>query len=755
MTRASKSPQLAPPGRARARLVGLVAALAPIAAGFALAVFLAGAPPVERLRNIVFDEYLRLAPRAWSPDLPVRIVEVDDASLARVGQWPWPRRKIAELTESLARNGAAVIAYDVLFAEPDRYAPSAILDELPEAPEREALRAALDARGKLSGDPLAAVLGEAPVVLATALVSRPVEGFEPREATKSSFVILGDDPAPVAPAFPAAILPRPELRAAATGLGAINYVSDGDQIIRKAPLIFALGRKGEAILAPSFAVEALRVAFQTDTPIVKSTNASGERTFGDHRAIVAVKVGDAEVPTDADGSVRIRYAGSQPGRLIPAWKALAGEVDRDEIEGRIILIGSSAAALADIRATPLNPATPGVEVHAELIEHALTGARLVRPDWAPGAEGFAVVLGGLLVAWSARRFRPVLAAAALAGIVGAGAVGSWLLFTRADLLIDPLVPGASWIATYVAGTLLAYLRAETERRHVRVAFQRYVAPAIVERIAADPSRLRLGGETRETTVLFSDLRDFTVRAESLDAEGVVRFLNALHTPLTAAVLAQGGTIDKYIGDGLMAFWNAPLDAPDHAERACAAALAMQQAALDLDARMAREAQQAGAAHMPVRIGVGLNTGLAFVGNMGSEQRLEYSMVGDTVNVAARLEAGTKATGASILVSEATAAAAAAAYLFVPHGELPLKGKARPEPVFALHAKRSADILDFDTFLALHEKTIRAIDEGRPDARELIAQACATTDGARYGSFYEMRLAGHRPDLVTTKNPGGS
>lgn len=747
-------PQLRPPGRWRARIAGGAAALAPIAIGFALAVFLAGTAPVERLRNIVFDQYLQAAPRAWSPDLPVRIVDVDDASLARIGQWPWPRRVIAELTTKLAENGAAAIAYDVLFAEPDRYAPAAIINELPDLPEREALRAALEASGGLSADPLARAFTKAPVVAATALVSNPVDSLDPREATKSNFVTLGDDPAPVVPRFAGAVLPLPDLRAAAAGLGAINYLSDGDQIIRKAPLVFALGSAGRAILAPSFAVEALRVAFDADTPIIKSTNASGERVYGDHRAIVAVKVGDAEIPTDADGSVRIRYAGSHPGRLIPAWKALAGEVERDEIDGRIILVGSSAAALADIRATPLNSSAPGVEVHAELLEHAITGARLVRPDWAPGAEGFAILLGGILVAWSARRFRPARAASVLVAVVGAGAAGSWLLFTRADMLLDPLVPGASWIATYVAGTLVAYRRAENERRHVRSAFQRYVAPAIVERIAADPSRLRLGGETREATVLFSDVRDFTTRAETMDAEGVVRFLNSLHTPLTAAVLAEGGTIDKYIGDGLMAFWNAPLDAPDHADRACAAALAMQQAAIDLDARMTRDAAESGAVHIPIRIGVGLNTGLAFVGNMGSEQRLEYSMVGDTVNVAARLEAGTKAVGAPILVSRATAMAAKA-HLFVPLGELPLKGKSKPDPVFALHAKKIDDNSDFYEFLQLHEHAIHAIDMNQSDARDHVDAACANTHGARYAPFYQKRMAGLEPELGASKSPGGS
>jgi adenylate cyclase len=304
----------------------------------------------------------------------------------------------------------------------------------------------------------------------------------------------------------------------------------------------------------------------------------------------------------------------------------------------------------------------------------------------------------------------------------------------------------------VAGTLVAYRRSERERRQVRSAFQRYVAPAVVERIAADPSRLRLGGETRETTVLFSDVRDFTSRAEKLDAEGVVRLLNALHTPLTAAVLAQGGTVDKYMGDGLMAFWNAPLDAPDHAERACAAALAMQEAVAALDARMEMEAQASGREHQPLRIGIGLKTGLAFVGNMGSEQRFDYSMVGDTVNIAARLEAATKTLRAPILVSAETARQAPG-FLFTPMGEVALKGKSLKEDVFALHARKTSQDYDFEDFLRLHNEALSAVLQGRLDARERIREACGHPQGARYEAFYAHGLQGETP--ATGKKPGGS
>ncbi|HEY8578343.1 MAG TPA: adenylate/guanylate cyclase domain-containing protein, partial [Beijerinckiaceae bacterium] len=705
-----------------------LAALAPLAVGLALALLLDGTRPVERARNIVFDQYLRWAPRVWSPDLPVRVLDVDDASLARLGQWPWPRTRLAEITRALHANGAAAIGFDMLLSEPDRYAPGEILAQLPPSPEREALAAAL---GQSVGrDPLAEAFAEAPVVAALALTgaSRELGGL------KTSFVRLGDDPAPALPRFSGMIRPLPALAEAASGLGAINYLPDMDLVLRKAPLVLAAGAGAEPALVPSFALEALRVAFAAPTPLIKATNASGERSFGGHLAVVAVKVGDAEIPTEADGSVRIRFAGDQPGRRIPAWRLLAGDVPREEIEGRIILIGSSAAALADLRSTPLDAATPGVDVHAEVIEHALTGARLARPDWAPGAEALAILLGGAFITFAARRLRPATAATATGGLIAAGATATWLLFTRQDLLFDPLIPGLSWAGAYLAATIAVFRRADREKRFVRAAFQRYVAPAVVEQLAEDPALLRLGGETREVTVLFSDVRDFTGRAESLDAAGVVRFLNALHTPLTAAVMAERGAVDKYIGDGLMAFWNAPLPVPDHADRACAAALAMAAAAERLDAQMREEAAREGRPHAPVRIGVGVCTGAAFVGNMGSEQRFDYSVVGDTVNVAARLEAATKVCGVPIIVSEATATAARG-HWFAPLGPIRLKGKARPVEIFALHGKKVPQGDDVSSFIPLHLKALASLTRGAPDAPGAVAAALAHPEGARYAAFY--------------------
>ncbi len=536
-------------------------------------------------------------------------------------------------------------------------------------------REAIDRDGE---DPLAAAFARAPVVAALAL---SFDGKPQAPPVKSGFVSLGDDPRSSLYTFPAAVVPLSAIATAAQGLGAITYIPDGDLIVRKQPLVFAVGPKNATQFVPSLTAEALRVASRTDTIVIKSTNASGEKTYSG-TAVLAIAIGDVIIPTDRDGSVRLRYAGWQTQRYIPAWRVLAGEA-ADEMQGRIVLIGTSAAALGDVRSTPLDAAVPGIDIHAELLENIFTGARLTRPDFAPGIENVALVVGGLVIAWIARRSRPLPAALVAMAIVASGWLASWLAFRWGGALIDPLMPSATWLACFATMTVAVYRASERDRRFVRLAFTRYVAPAIVERLAADPSQLRLGGEQREVTVLFSDVRDFTARAETLGAEGVVDFLNALHTPLTRAVLDEAGTIDKYMGDGMMAFWNAPLQVADHASRACRAALKMMAQIPTIDRATTGSAD---AQHPALRIGIGINTGEVFVGNMGSQQRFDYSIVGDRVNVAARLESLTKELGVPILVSEATARAARG-FHFVDLGEHDLRGRSAATHVYALHDAR--------------------------------------------------------------------
>jgi adenylate cyclase len=710
--------------------------VAPI--GLGLAVCFANPPIVENLRNLVFDEYQRIEPRPWTPDLPVRVIDIDDASLEKIGQWPWPRKRLAELAEKLNGLGAAAIVFDVLMAEQDRLTPENMLAQLPDIPERDALGAALAAKGLIEADPLPEVLAKTPSVLALVLTSDDT----PRDvALKTGFATTGDDPLSFVPHFRTAILPLPRLVEKAAGLGAINWVPDRDLIVRKVPLLFGLdGPDKTSILVPSLDAEALRVAQDANTIIVKSSNASGAQAYGASTGVISVKIGAPQIDTEADGMVRVRFAGSQSGRHISAWRVLEDQLSAADVNGKIALVGSSAAALADLRSTPLEAAVPGIDIHAEVIEHIVTGSHLARPDYAPGLEALLLAICGLAAAFLTRLSNPIPAALFTIFLISCLVAASFVAFLKTDLLFDPLVPSFTSFAAYATMTVAVYRRSERQRRFVRQAFGRYLAPALVEQLAKDPSRLRLGGEAREVSVLFSDIRNFTARAEALSAQEVVHFLNSVHTPLTDIVLKENGTLDKYIGDGLMAFWNAPNDVPLHAEHACRAALAMREAIALLDAKAAADMIAAGGVHRAIEIGIGISTGEVFVGNIGSQHRFDYSIVGDVVNVAARLEAATKTLGTPILVSEGVAQAAPN-FTFVALGEIGLKGKSQALSVFALHGPAARISAEFKSFLMLHENVLACIERHDPKTCDAIAAARAHSESAPYAKFYARCLSG--------------
>jgi adenylate cyclase len=475
------------------------------------------------------------------------------------------------------------------------------------------------------------------------------EANPPRGTEKAGFAFAGDDPTGFAFSFRGAMAPLPAFSAAAAGIGFFNWVPDNDRVVRRVPLVVASNGR----LAPSFAMEILRVAQGASSYTVKASNASGETGFGAHTGIVAVRDGDTVATTGPRGDFRIHYAGDDARLRVPAWKLFEPNADLSVFQGNIVLIGVSAQTLFDIVATPLSPVVPGVREHAEILGQILSGDRLTRPDWAPGAEFlYTLSLSALLAI-----LLPFLSALSAAGVgvlvAAASAVGSWFAFTRHGLLLDPILPTLSSGAVYLVGVTALFARKQSEARDIRQAFGRYLAPAVVARLAADPSVLQLGGEERRVTLMFCDLRSFTSLSEGKSATELTHFLNAYLTPMTDAVLAASGTVDKYIGDAIMAFWNAPLDDPAHARHAVEAALAMRAALARLNARWSTGISQ----YEPVKFGVGLNTGDVCVGNLGSLRRFDYSVIGDEVNVASRLESATKQFGVDIAATEATRAEA--------------------------------------------------------------------------------------------------
>jgi adenylate cyclase len=679
-----------------------LAVLAPLIAILALGLF--QADRLDVLRNLVFDTYQRLEPRAWDPESPVRIVDIDDESLKRLGQWPWPRARLGKIVTRLRDQGAAAIAFDIMLSEPDRLDGENMLARLPDTPARRQIEQEL-AAAPSQDEALAEAIGQAPVVLGTILTNGAGGVDHP---TRHGLASAGDDPLPFLPVFSGAVLPLPVLAAKASGFGAMNWLPDRDQTLRRVPLVLRLGDK----IIPGLAAEALRVAQGASTYVVRASNASGQTSFGAKTGINAVKIGAAEVATDPQGELRVRFSHTQTGRFLPAWKLLEGSVPDSEIAGRIILIGTSAAGLLDQRATPVDAAVPGVEVHAQVIEHILGGYSLIRPDWALGLELLIAALAGLAIALLLPRVEAVGTAvggiAAIAALIGV----SWWAFSSKGLLVDPLFPTATVAAVYLSGVITLYRTEQKQKQWVRDAFGRFVSPDVVAQLTRDPSKLVLGGETRDITVMFCDIRRFTTISEGLNAQELTAFMNSYLDPLSEVVMNHRATLDKYIGDAIMAFWNAPLDDPDHARQAAKASLVMVEELEKLNAGWKAEAEKAGRPYREVKFGIGLATGSCSVGNFGSSRRFDYSAFGDDVNLSSRLEGASKTYGVTILAAEPTRDAASD-FAWLEADAVKVKGKTKAVRIFTLAGDVAhAATEDFAKLAKIHAAMMESFRAGR-------------------------------------------
>ena len=601
---------------------------------------------IEMLANFVFDSYQRLKPRVWSADSRVRIIDVDEESLTRIGQWPWPRTRLADLVDMAALRAAAVVAFDAVFAEADRMSPEQLLKEVARGSRSDTLAKML-ADLPSHDDTFARSMIEMPTVLGAILSDYGAATWN--TPVKAGVSYAGDDPLRWIPNLPRAAQPLPRLAAAAAGVASLNWLPSIDQVVREVPMLL---RSGETIV-PGFGIETLRVMQGASGLIIRSSNASGQTAYGQFTGINAIKVGAYEIATDAQGERRIYFSHTNRQRFIPAWKFLAGEVPMSEIEGRVLIVGVSASGLLDLRATPLDPVVPGVEVHAQLIEHIMEGGSLSRPDWAQPAELIAALLLTAAVTIIAYFASPLQGA--LLGFLAVSAMLTvgWHLFSVQGILVDPLYPSLTAALSYLGGVVELFSHERGQKAQVTNAFGRYVSPAVVERLTRQPDRLVLGGESRELTVMFCDLRDFTGLSEGLDAQQVINFMNDYLTPMTDLILASNGTIDKYMGDAIMAFWNAPLNDPDHGRSACLTALAMCVALKTFNGERDAAAEAQGTQTRTAKFGIGLNTGVCSVGNLGSMRRFDYSAIGDPVNVASRLEGLTKFYGLELLIAEET------------------------------------------------------------------------------------------------------
>lgn len=723
----------------------------PVLAGIVLAALVAllhvlAPPALDRFGLLLFDSYQRAAPRVYE-DAPVKVVDIDDESIRRLGQWPWPRSDIARLIDRLGKAGASVVAFDVVFSEPDRTSPARIADQLAHGGTDAAALAVLR-RLPDHDKELAQSIAGTPVVLGYFLVN---DRAGPQVATKAGIAIGGTPPGDAVPRFRSGIESLPELNVQAAGSGSVSLPADSDGILRSVPL---LAQQGDQLL-PSLSLEALRVAQQAGSIVVRTSDASGEIS-GSPGRVVAIKVGQFEIPTTANGGLWLHYTKPVPARTIPAWQILDGTLSPEAlasaVSGRIVFVGAGAIGLRDLISTPLRDHELGVMAHAEAAEQVILGHFLQRPDWAPGLELALVLALGIGLALILPRLGAARGAVIVLAAIGLVVGGSWWAFSRYHYLLDPTYPVLALMLVYSAQTVLVFYREERRRAYIHSAFDRFLSPELVRQIAADPDRLELGGEEREMTVLFCDVRNFSGISEHLAPKQVIGFLIALLTPLCNVLLARKATIDKFIGDAIVAFWNAPLDDPDQHRNAARAALEMVR---KLDALNDGEGRDPDAAWPgPVRIGIGLNSGLCCVGNMGSAQRLSYSLIGDTVNLSSRIEGLTKFYGVSIAIGKALNEKLPE-FATLEMDLVRVVGRDTPERVFVmLGDEELADSPEFADQRKAHNAMITAYraaqwDDARAQLRYLTSHAGKFGLSKLYG-IYETRIAA----LIAAPPPAG-
>lgn len=695
-----------------------------------LALRIADPGVLQTFRLQVFDIYQSLYPRERTPQ-PVVIVDIDEASLDSIGQWPWPRTVIADLVRKIHRNGGIAVAFDVLFAEPDRMSPSVMAStikrltpearkELENLPSNDDVLSAVFQRGNV-------VVGEA------ATPGQSIQAAHDKPPKPAPIAVKGPDPKPFLPTFEGLLRNIPKLESAAKGEGVITILPERDAIIRRVPAVVLAG----GVFRPSLGLEMLRIATGGQAMLIK-TNSAG---------IQGVVVGGVDVPTDKNGRIWVRFTkfGSRPD-YISVKSILDGTLDPKRLQNKLVFIGTSATGLLDIKTTPLDPAMPGVEVHAQLIETVLSKSYLTRPNYALGAEvSLMVVLGLFLV--SLLPYAGAIGSLAVGGIL-AGAVtgGSWYLYTKYGLLVDVVYPlGASFVM-FVTLVFYNYYQEERQRQRIRGAFQQYLSPDLVEKLAKDSESLVLGGEAREMTFMFSDVRGFTTISESFktNPQGLTVLMNRFLTPLTNAIMERKGTIDKYMGDCIMAFWNAPLDDPEHCRAACLSGLEMLQRLDKVNDEREAEAKEAGEVFLPLNVGIGINTGLCVVGNMGSEQRFDYSVLGDSVNLASRLEGQSKSYGVKTVLGESTATAVRDEFAVIELDLIQVKGKTEPERIYALVG--ATDVAAEEDFKALREANDTMLEKYRAQewsgaryALETCRKIAAQYKVDEFYDIYELRI----------------
>ena len=589
-----------------------------------------------------------------SPKAPITIVTVDEKSLKAVGRWPWPRETLARLVEKIDTAEPRVIGLDMFFPEestPDTIVSTGEMERIvreylgPENPQADdlvlALRDTIEETGRDSDDELLAraIAASGNVVTVhhffTETDSRvPLYHTEKPLYAAPFGIVQGMSPYPAAVTAGGILENISILSEAGSDSGFINIRMDTDGTVRRAPL--AIYYKEEYY--PSFAL--MMAKRYLDVPF--------ERLLLDEYGVVGVELGDAFIPTDDTGNLWMHYIG--PGGSFPhisAVDVLEGTADLTSLEDGIVLVGTTATGLGDVRVTPVTTVFPGVEIHATIIENIISGTMFTMPGWMAAVHLLIIVVLGLLTGLVLLRLGPFVGLVLTVCILFGYFFGYRYLLLEQQLNIFILYPAITLFAVYTSVTTSKYFAESQNKRYIQRAFSQYLSPAVIKELMDNPARLNLGGEERVLTAMFTDIEGFSRISERMTPEEIVRILNEYFTVMTEIIFAFNGTVDKYEGDAIMAFFGAPIRNQHHARETVRAAYYMQKRLEQLRDRWERE--NSPLLHMRV----GINTGPMVVGNLGSIQKMDYTVMGDAVNLAARFEPINKLFGTKIIIGDET------------------------------------------------------------------------------------------------------
>jgi adenylate cyclase len=658
--------------------------------------------PLERLEALAYDLRLNLTRSKQDVDPRIVIIDIDEKSLEAIGQWPWPRDRIATLVDKIFSQGAVVVGFDVVFPEAERNSAESIIgvlqqDETDASPRHQEVIDFLHQRTARFDNNLrlAAALTDRDVVLGYIYDYRegqPV-GLIPEPPVFTNHETALQVFSASATNYTANL---PILQQATPFAGFFSLMPDRDGIIRRAPLVTRIGNN----IYPSLSLEMLRVFKLADEIEIHTA------VIDNRPVIEKISIDKLMIPTDRQGNAIIPYRGGRGSfPYIPAAEVMTSPIANKLLDGAIVIIGTTAHGLFDLRTTPIESVYPGVEVHANLIAGALDQRFPSEPAWGEGVDFLTTLIAGLLLSVLLPFLSPlrmvlgsVLTAVLLVGF-------NFWIWQQSLFILALALPFLMIIAISGANLAYGFLHEAYSRRELKNRFGQYVPPELVDKMNENPdASYGFEGEAREMTVMFCDIRNFTTISESLDASQLKQMLNRFFSPMTRIIFDHHGTIDKYVGDMIMAFWGAPLQDEAHAQHAVEAALAMLKMAEHLDHKFSTEDG------LPqLRVGIGINTGIMNVGDMGSEYRRAYTVLGDAVNQGSRLEAITKFYGVSLLIGEQTHEQLSDHILCREVDLVRVKGK--HEPVRVFEPLGHADQID-DTVKLEVERFHRAIHDYR-------------------------------------------